>query len=80
VTRRKTVRFTRAAGKAYLLRWRKVTEMNRALRAATSDEDRLRDLATLMASVRGMGWEHDLEEGDAEVRERWNRLRRAAVA
>jgi hypothetical protein len=38
---------------------------------------KFRQLAALMASVDRFGWREALGEGEAEVRERWQRLRRA---
>ena len=38
---------------------------------------KLEQAAALMASARQMGWEEKLVEGEAEVRSRWLRLKKA---
>jgi hypothetical protein len=41
----------------------------------TSLEQKLGQLAALMASAEAMGWKEALASEEAEVRDRWNRLR-----
>jgi hypothetical protein len=48
------------------------------LRALT-DEDKLRQLASLMASVDGMGWNEALQEGDEAHWKRWQTIRALAL-
>jgi hypothetical protein len=40
-------------------------------------EDKLRQLAALMASRELFSWTDEMRDEEAEVRERWNRLRKA---
>lgn len=61
--------------RAYLRRWERVNEREREeLRAMTIDE-KLRQVAVLMASAKVLGWDQQLDAEDAEVRERWRLLR-----
>jgi hypothetical protein len=48
------------------------------LRALT-DEDKLRQLASLMASVDAMGWNEALQEGDEAHWIRWQTIRARAL-
>lgn len=61
--------------RAYVRRWELVNEREREeLRAMTIDE-KLRQVAMLMASAKALGWDERLDAEDAEVRERWRLLR-----
>jgi hypothetical protein len=51
--------------------------MNQAEARGTSKTERFRQLSSLMAWGRYFGWTAAREDGAAEVRERWNLLRRA---
>ncbi|HJQ68621.1 MAG TPA: hypothetical protein VKA70_06600 [Blastocatellia bacterium] len=42
-----------------------------------SIDSKLEQAAALMASAKQMGWEERLVEGEAEVRSRWVRLKKA---
>ena len=67
---------TRAEGRAFMARWAAVNRAElRELRAA-SIEQKARQLAALMQSSEGLGWKEALVSEDAEVRERWNELRK----
>lgn len=71
------VRLTRAEARAYRRRWARANAAEIAELRATDPEQKLRQLAVLMASVDQMGWSEPLEAEVAAVRERWTRLRRA---
>lgn len=62
--------------KAYRARFDAVRRRERELRG--TPEDRLVQVAALMASVDAMGWRDALAAEDAKVWARWQRLRRAA--
>lgn len=57
-------------------RWQRVNAQERRELRSTPLVKKLQQLAALMASVRQMGWTSALSEGEAEVRERWVRLRK----
>ena len=46
----------------------------------TPVEVKFRQLASLMASAQALGWTEDLAGEEAEVRERWARLRKRTVS
>jgi len=64
-------------GRAFLRRWRRVNTREIQELRATPMDTKIRQLAALMASVEQLGWTEALREGEAEVRDRWNRLRKA---
>lgn len=68
---------TKEKMQAYLTRWQIVNAAEREELLNTSMEQKLLQLNSLLLSVKQMGWEDSLKEGEAEVRERWNRLRKA---
>jgi hypothetical protein len=70
-------KLTRTEAQAWAARWRRVNEAERRELRATSPEQKLRQLAALMLSVDALGWRAALAAEEAEVRDRWNRLRRA---
>lgn len=70
-------RMTRVEAQAWKARWELVNEAEREELRNTSAELKLRQLAVLMASVKTFGWAEALADEEAEVRERWNRLRKA---
>lgn len=57
-------------------RWKSINEAEIEESRRTPVEVKLRQLDSLMRSVDALGWRKGLEEGEAEVRERWNRLRK----
>lgn len=58
-------------------RWEAVNAFEHEELRSTSMEIKLQQLAALMASVKGLGWQKALSEGEDELRDRWNRLRKA---
>jgi hypothetical protein len=68
---------TRAQARAFRKRWqlvnaREVEELRR-----TPLDVKLQQINTLMGWVQQLGWAEVLAEGEAEVRARWVKLRRA---
>lgn len=61
----------------YLERWAVVEEREIAELRNTSIETKARQLSALMASRDLFGKDKDREKGVREVRERWNRIRKA---
>ena len=61
----------------YVARYKLVNEFEIAELRSTSIEAKLEQTNALMAAVRQMGWTDALAEEEAEVRERWLRLKRA---
>jgi hypothetical protein len=70
-------RMTREEARAYVARWKLVNQAEIEELRATPTVVKLRQLAALMASVDELGLREALSEGEAEVRERWRRLREA---
>ncbi|HEY1858836.1 MAG TPA: hypothetical protein VGG61_00670 [Gemmataceae bacterium] len=70
---------TKSEGRAFKRRWRLVNEFEKKELRRTSLETKLRQLAALMASAKEMGWDEVLAraQGEREVWERWQRLRKA---
>jgi hypothetical protein len=68
---------TKSQAQAFRRRWRRVNELEKKELRQASVELKFRQLAALMASARQFGWEEALREGEAEVRDRWMRLRKA---
>jgi hypothetical protein len=66
---------SRKEAQAFRRRWEMVNAAERAELRATPLDDKLRQLAALMASVQALGWTDVLAREEAEVRIRWNRLR-----
>jgi hypothetical protein len=64
-------------GKAFLRRWRLVNAREIKELRETPLDIKLCQLAALMASAKQMGWTDALREGEAEVRARWQQLRKA---
>lgn len=60
---------------AYRHRWQLVNAKEREELRSMTPEVKLRQLASLMASVEPMGWTAALADEEAEVRERWMRLK-----
>lgn len=61
----------------YLSRWKMVNAAEQEELRRTSLEQKIMQLNALMLSVKQMGWEEALKSEEAEVRERWKRLREA---
>ena len=68
---------TKAEALAFRERWRLVNEREVEELRATPPEVKLQQFNTLLAWARQFGWTEALREGEAEVRERWVRLRKA---
>jgi hypothetical protein len=66
---------TRAEAREFRARWELVNAVEQAELRSTPLDQKLRQLAALMASAEAMGWTEVLASEDAEVRDRWNRLR-----
>ena len=71
------LRITKAQALAYWTRWQTVNAAERVELQATPIAHKLRQLAALMASVKKLGWTESLAGEEAQVRDRWNRLRKA---
>jgi hypothetical protein len=71
-------RITREEARAFRRRWEAVNAAEREELRAMSMEDKLRQLAALMASRELFSWTDEMRDEEAEVRERWNRLRKAS--
>ena len=69
-------RITRAEAEAFRARWRVVNAAEREELISTPVMYKLLHLASLMASAGPMGWTETLAAEEAEVRDRWLRLRK----
>ena len=58
-------------------RWQRVNAREEEELRSTSLEVKWQQFNTLLAWARQFGWEAALAEGEAEVRQRWARLRKA---
>ncbi|HXG65194.1 MAG TPA: hypothetical protein VNO70_08800 [Blastocatellia bacterium] len=67
---------TREEALAFIARYRAINAYEIEELRATSLALKLEQTAALMASVQQMGWKQKLDEEEAEVRERWLRLKR----
>lgn len=70
-------RITRAEAKAFKTRWKAANSAEKEELRTTSAAKKLRQLAALTSSTASLGWTEALASEEAEVRNRWNRLRRA---
>lgn len=68
---------TKAEARAFRKRWQLVNAREEEELRSTPLEVKWRQFITMLGWARQFGWQHDLEEGVAEVRERWARLRKA---
>jgi len=66
---------TQAQARKFRARWKLVNAAEQNELQSTSLDQKLRQLAALMASADAMGWTEALASEEAEVRGRWNRLR-----
>lgn len=71
---------SKAEARAFRERWRLVNLREEDELRSTSPEVRWRQFLTLLQWAREFGWTEPLREGEAEVRERWARLRKAHLA
>ncbi len=67
---------TRAEGRAFKKRWEAVNAFEREELRRTPTDLKLRQLGTLMAWAKQPGWAEQLQAEEAEVWERWARLRK----
>ena len=67
---------TKAEAKAFQERWRLVTAREEEELRTTSLDVKWQQLNTLLQWAHQFGWTETLKEGEAEVRERWARLRK----
>jgi hypothetical protein len=74
---RKKIPMTKAEVRAWAARWRRVNDIQRQELHHALPLVKLRQLASLMTMARELGWTSALAEGEAEVRQRWNKLRKA---
>jgi len=70
-------RLTKAEAKAFRRRWKAVNAAEIEELRLTPMSQKFQQLAALMASAKQFGWTKGLEEEEAEVRDRGNRLRKA---
>ena len=68
---------TKSEAQAFKNRWRRVNARELAELRATSIEVKWQQFNTLLRWAYEFGWTEALAEGDAEVRERWMRIRKA---
>jgi len=66
---------TRTEARKFRAGWKLVNAAEKMELQSTSLDQKLRQFAALMASADAMGWTEALAVEEAEVRERWNRLR-----
>jgi len=67
---------TRAQGRAFRSRWTLTNAAERDELRKTPIAQKLLQLASLMSSAKQLGWMDSVSPDVAQVRERWNRLRR----
>jgi hypothetical protein len=68
---------TKAEARAFRRRWQRVNDRAEEELRSTSLEVKLQQFNTLLAWAHDLGWAATLGEGEAEVRQRWARLRKA---
>lgn len=67
---------TKKEARDFKRRWKAVNEFEKIELRRTSPAQKLRQLAVLMQCVKDFGWDEALKEGEAEVRERWLKLKK----
>lgn len=68
---------TKKEAREFKRRWKAVNEFELQELRETPPAKKLQQLSALMASVKAFpGWDEALKEGEAEVRERWLKLKR----
>jgi hypothetical protein len=68
---------TKAEARAFRKRWQRVNAREEEELHSTCLEARLQQFNTLLGWAYQLGWAAALGEGEAEVRQRWARLRKA---
>ncbi|HEX8070081.1 MAG TPA: hypothetical protein VF546_09035 [Pyrinomonadaceae bacterium] len=71
---------TREEALAYKTRWRLVNEAHAAEIRRTPVALKLQQLALMYEAAHALGWQAQLRAGEAEVRERWRRLKEKLYA
>ena len=71
---------TQSEARQFRRRWELVEAAEREELRSTSPEQKLRQLAALMASVKALDWDAALQADEQAVRSRWMRLREALRA
>ena len=75
-----TYRITKAEARAFRDHWRRVNAREEKELRSTSLEVKRQQFNTLMRWAHQLGWVEALGEGEADVRQRWARLRKAYLA
>lgn len=70
---------TKEEAAVFTRRWDLVNAAEQEELRSTTAAVKFRQLAALMASVDELGWTESLREEEAEVRERWIKLRKAYI-
>ena len=70
-------RMTKEQARAFKDRWKLVNEYEKEELRRTPPDLRLQQFNTLLTWTHEFGWTEALAEGEAEVRERWVRLKKA---
>lgn len=70
-------RLTKTEARRYRKRWQAVNAAERRELRATPIKLKFLQLAALMASAKKLGWDRSLAAEEAEVRDRWSRLRKS---
>jgi hypothetical protein len=70
-------RVTKSEARGFRARWEMVNRAEREELRTTPMEQKAKQLAALMESAEALGWQESLMSDEAEVRERWNALRRS---
>lgn len=70
-------RMTKAQARAFQEHWKLVNEYEKEELRRTPADVRLEQFNTLLGWAHELGWTEALAEGEAEVRERWIRLKKA---
>ena len=73
-------RLTKTEARRYRKRWQAVNAAERRELRATPIKLKFLQLAALMASAKKFGWDGSLAAEEAEVRDRWSRLRKSLGA
>lgn len=68
---------TKSEARAYRARWEMVNRAEREELRTTPMDQKAKQLAALMQSAEAFGWRECLMSEEAEVRERWNEIRRS---
>ncbi|MBI5044129.1 MAG: hypothetical protein HZC10_09960 [Nitrospirae bacterium] len=67
---------TKKEAREFKRRWKAVNEAEKMELRHTSPAQKFKQLLVLMQWVKDFGWDEALKEGEAEVRERWLKLKK----